>query len=116
MHSTFLTVRRGCSTPVSGWSPWTGESSAQYYRLANELVRERLGGLHSARCLLASVDFADIETLQVAGRWEEAGELLAEAAKGLEAGGADVLLLCTNTMHKVADQVQAADPPKSGWA
>jgi aspartate racemase len=84
------------------------ESSAQYYRLANELVRERLGGLHSARCLLASVDFADIETLQEAGRWEEAGQLLAEAAKGLEAGGADVLLLCTNTMHKVADQVQAA--------
>ena len=84
------------------------ESSAQYYRLANELVRQRLGGLHSARCLLASVDFADIETLQVAGRWEEAGQLLAEAAKGLEAGGADVLLLCTNTMHKVADQVQAA--------
>jgi aspartate racemase len=84
------------------------ESSAQYYQLANELVRERLGGLHSARCLLASVDFADIETLQEAGRWEEAGQLLAEAAKGLEAGGADVLLLCTNTMHKVADQVQAA--------
>ena len=84
------------------------ESSAQYYRLANELVRERLGGLHSARCLLASVDFADIETLQVAGRWEEAGQLLADAAEGLEAGGADVLLLCTNTMHKVADQVQAA--------
>ncbi len=84
------------------------ESSAQYYRLANELVRERLGGLHSARCLLASVDFADIETLQVAGRWDEAGRLLAEAAKGLEAGGAEVLLLCTNTMHKVADQVQAA--------
>ena len=84
------------------------ESSAQYYRLANELVRERLGGLHSARCLLASVDFADIERLQVSGRWEEAGQLLAEAAKGLEAGGAEVLLLCTNTMHKVADQVQAA--------
>ena len=84
------------------------ESSAQYYRLANEFVRKRLGGLHSARCLLASVDFADIETLQVAERWEEAGQLLAEAAKGLEAGGADVLLLCTNTMHKVADQVQAA--------
>jgi aspartate racemase len=84
------------------------ESSALYYRLANELVRERLGGLHSARCLLASVDFADIEELQVAGRWDEAGQLLAEVAKGLEAGGADLLLLCTNTMHKVADQVQAA--------
>ncbi|MHB1785184.1 MAG: aspartate/glutamate racemase family protein [Acidimicrobiales bacterium] len=84
------------------------ESSAQYYRIANELVRERLGGLHSARVLLASVDFADIEQLQADGRWDEAGELLAEAAKGLEAGGAELLLICTNTMHKVADRVQAA--------
>ena len=84
------------------------ESSAQYYRLANELVRERLGGLHSARIVLASVDFADIEELQVAGRWDEAGQLLAQAAEGLEAAGADLLLICTNTMHKVADQVQAA--------
>jgi len=84
------------------------ESSAQYYRLANELVRERLGGLHSARIVLASVDFADVEALQVAGRWDEAGQLLAEAAEGLEAAGADLLLICTNTMHKVADQVQAA--------
>jgi len=84
------------------------ESSAQYYRLANELVRERLGGLHSARVVLASVDFADIEALQVAGRWEQAGQLLAEAATGLEAAGAELLLICTNTMHKVANQVQAA--------
>ena len=84
------------------------ESSAQYYRLANELVRERLGGLHSARVLLASVDFADIERLQVAGQWDEAGEVLAAAARGLEAGGAELLLVCTNTMHIVADQVQAA--------
>ncbi len=84
------------------------ESSAQYYRLANELVRERLGGLHSARIVLASVDFADVEALQVAGRWDEAGQQLAEAAKGLEAAGAELLLICTNTMHKVADQVQAA--------
>jgi len=84
------------------------ESSAQYYRLANELVRERLGGLHSARIVLASVDFADIEALQVAGRWGEAGQLLAEAAKGLEAAGAELLVICTNTMHKVAEQVQAA--------
>ncbi len=84
------------------------ESSAQYYRLANELVRERLGGLHSARVLLASVDFADIEQLQAAGRWDEAGQLLADAARGLQAGGAELLLICTNTMHKVADQVQAA--------
>ena len=84
------------------------ESSAEYYRLANELVRDRLGGLHSARVVLASVDFADIEALQATGRWEEAGQLLAEAAKGVEAAGADLLLLCTNTMHKVAEQVQAA--------
>ncbi len=84
------------------------ESSAQYYRLANELVRERLGGLHSARVLLASVDFAEIEELQAGGRWDEAGQLLAEAARRLEAGGAELLLICTNTMHKVADQVQAA--------
>ncbi|MDX6207459.1 MAG: amino-acid racemase [Frankiales bacterium] len=84
------------------------ESSAEYYRLANELVRDRLGGLHSARILLASVDFADIEALQVSGDWEAAGRLLAEAARGLEAGGAELLVLCTNTMHKVAEQVQAA--------
>jgi len=84
------------------------ESSAQYYRLANELVRERLGGLHSARIVLASVDFADVEALQVAGRWDDAGQLLAEAAKGLEAACAELLLSCTNTMHKGADQVQAA--------
>lgn len=84
------------------------ESTAQYYRLANELVRERLGGLHSARCLVSSLDFADIEALQADGRWDEAGELLAAAARDLQAGGAQVLLLCTNTMHRVADQVQAA--------
>jgi aspartate racemase len=84
------------------------ESSAEYYRLANEFVRERLGGQHSARCLLASVDFAEIEALQVAGEWEAAGKVLAEVARGLEAGGAELLLICTNTMHKVADQVQRA--------
>jgi aspartate racemase len=84
------------------------ESSAEYYRLTNELVRERLGGLHSARCLLYSVDFADIEVMQAQGRWDDAAAVLAEAARGLERAGADLLLLCTNTMHKVADQVQAA--------
>ena len=84
------------------------ESSLLYYRLANELVADRLGGLHSARCVLASVDFADIEALQVAGRWDEAGELLGETARGLEAAGADLLVLCTNTMHKVAERIEAA--------
>ncbi|WP_371495980.1 aspartate/glutamate racemase family protein [Kitasatospora sp. NBC_00374] len=84
------------------------ESTAEYYRLLNVLTRERLGGLHSAKCVLYSVDFAEIERLQAAGRWEEAGEVLAEAAKSLEAAGAELLLICTNTMHKVADQVAAA--------
>jgi aspartate racemase len=84
------------------------ESTAIYYRLANEFVRERLGGLHSARLLLLSVDFAEIEEMQSSGRWEEAGELLADAARSLEAGGADLLVLCTNTMHKVAGTIQDA--------
>jgi len=84
------------------------ESSAEYYRLANELVRDRLGGLHSARLVLASVDFAEVERLQVAERWDDAGRLLAEVARGVEAAGAEMLLLCTNTMHVVAEQVQAA--------
>ncbi|OKI58318.1 aspartate/glutamate racemase family protein [Streptomyces sp. MJM1172] len=83
------------------------ESTAEYYRLLNELTRERLGGLHSARCVLYSVDFAEIERLQAGGRWSEAGEVLAAAAGSLEAAGADLVLICTNTMHKVADQVQA---------
>jgi len=83
------------------------ESTAVYYRLCNEFVRERLGGLHSARVLMHSVDFAPVERMQVEGRWDEAGAVLAEAAKSLEAGGAEVLVLCTNTMHKVADTVTA---------
>ncbi|MEO7447763.1 MAG: aspartate/glutamate racemase family protein [Humibacillus sp.] len=84
------------------------ESSAEYYRLANELVREQVGGLSSARVLLHSVDFAQVERLQAQDRWEEAGDLLATAAAGLEAGGAELLVLCTNTMHKVAGQIEAA--------
>jgi aspartate racemase len=84
------------------------QSTAEYYRLANQLVRDRLGGLHSARVLLASVDFAEVERLQVEGRWDEAGARLAREAAALEAGGAELLVLCTNTMHKVADAVQAA--------
>jgi aspartate racemase len=84
------------------------ESSAEYYRVVNEAVKERLGGLHSARCLLLSVDFAEIEALQHQGRWDEAGELLAAAARRLERGGADMIVLCTNTMHKVADAIAGA--------
>ncbi len=84
------------------------ESTATYYRLINQGVRNRCGGLHSAKMLLYSVDFAEIEELQSSGRWQEAGLLLAEAAAGLERGGAELLLICTNTMHKVAEQVSAA--------
>lgn len=84
------------------------ESSAEYYRLANVLVRERLGGLHSAKIVLHSVDFAEIERMQVEGRWDDAGKALAEGAAQVQAGGADFLLICTNTMHKVFDQIQAA--------
>ena len=84
------------------------ESTVPYYRRINERVRQRLGGLHSARILLYSVDFAEIERLQREARWREAGTLLAGAARSLEAAGADLLLLCTNTMHKVAPAIEAA--------
>lgn len=81
------------------------ESSIEYYRYVNERVRERLGGFHSAHCVMYSVDFAEIEELQASGRWAEAGERLAEATRALKQAGADFLVLCTNTMHKVADQL-----------
>jgi len=80
------------------------ESSTHYYQLVNEGVKARLGGFHSARCILWSVDFAEIEPLQRAGRWEETGEILNRAALGLERAGAELLLICANTMHKVAEQ------------
>jgi amino-acid racemase len=82
------------------------ESSAEYYRLVNEQVKARLGGLHSARCVLFSVDFAEIERLQQQGDWDTAGELLAQAAYQLELAGANLLVVCTNTMHRVAAAIQ----------
>lgn len=84
------------------------QSSALYYALINEFVAERLGGFHSADCVMASVDFATIEAMQVGGRWDDAGAALATEARALEAAGAEMIVLCTNTMHKVADQIQAA--------
>ncbi len=83
------------------------ESTVPYYRLINETVKEKLGGFHSARLLLYSVDFAEIEALQQAGDWETAGRLLGEAGAALARGGAEGLALCTNTMHKVAPQVES---------
>ena len=88
------------------------ESSAVYYRLINEAARDRLGGLHSADCLLRSVDFAGIEDLQRRGEWDAAGCRLAAEARALVAGGAELLELCTNTMHKVAGAIaEAVDVP-----
>ncbi len=84
------------------------ESTELYYRWINELVKEKLGGLHSAKIVLVSVDFQEIETLQHQNRWDEAGAALAQAAQQVEAAGADFLLICTNTMHKVAPQIEAA--------
>lgn len=84
------------------------ESTIPYYRLINEGVKQRLGGLHSARLVLFSVDFAEIERLQHAGEWDAAGAVLVKAAQSLEAAGADCVVICTNTMHKVAPAVEAA--------
>jgi aspartate racemase len=84
------------------------ESSIEYYRFVNEATRDRLGGLHSADCVMRSVDFAGIEELQRNGDWDEAGRVLAEEAGLLEGAGAELIVLCTNTMHKVADAIVAA--------
>lgn len=84
------------------------ESTVPYYRIANETVARRLGGLHSAKVLLASVDFAEVERLQRDGDWEAAGRLLADTARSLERAGADFLVVCTNTMHKVAGAIESA--------
>ena len=83
------------------------ESSAEYYRVINELVRTQLGGLHSAQIILASVDFAQIEAYQHRGEWDLAGQALAAVAQRLVAAGADMIVLCTNTMHKVAPTITA---------
>lgn len=84
------------------------ESSAEYYRLINQQVRDQLGPLRSARLLMYSVDFGPVEQAQHAGRWDEAARILIDAAQRLQDGGAECLVLCTNTMHKVAEQIQAA--------
>ncbi|OJF91992.1 aspartate/glutamate racemase family protein [Pararhizobium antarcticum] len=84
------------------------ESSAVYYRMINEAVRQRLGGLHSAEVMLHSVDFQTIVDLQKAGRWDDAAQRLSDVARGLEKAGADCVLICTNTMHLIADAVQAS--------
>jgi len=84
------------------------ESTELYYRLINQGVKEKLGGLHSAKIAMVSVNFQEIDVLQHSGQWERAGAILAGAAQQVEAAGADFLLICTNTMHKVAPQIQSA--------
>lgn len=84
------------------------ESSIEYYRIINQESQKRLGGLHSAECLMYSFDFADMEALQMAGDWQTATQRMIQAARQLERGGADCIVICSNTMHKMADDVQAA--------
>jgi aspartate racemase len=84
------------------------ESTALYYRQINELVKEKLGGLHSAQIAMYSVDFQEIEEVQHAGQWDATGEILSKAAEQVQNAGADFLLICTNTMHKVAPQIESA--------
>ena len=81
------------------------ESSIEYYRLTNQAVRQRLGGVHSAKSVMVSVDFGEIEALQKSGRWDEAANLMVQAARQVERGGADFLIICTNTMHRMAEEV-----------
>jgi len=82
------------------------ESSIEYYRIINESIRSKIGGLHSAKSVMFSVDFAEIEALQHQGKWDHATDLMIDAAKSVENGGADFVIICTNTMHKMADEVQ----------
>ena len=82
------------------------ESTVTYYKIINEIIKEQLGGLHSAKCILYSVDFQEIEECQANGNWEKSGEILGEAANNLEKAGADFIVICTNTMHKVVNQIK----------
>ncbi|BDR57981.1 aspartate/glutamate racemase family protein [Xylocopilactobacillus apicola] len=83
------------------------ESTTDYYRLINETVKKELGGLHSAKCILYSVDFEEIEKYQFANQWDESARVLGDACRSLERAGADYIVICTNTMHKIVDQIQA---------
>ena len=105
VHET-TRVNRMKTIGLIGGMSW--ESSLHYYRLINQGIKQELGGLHSAKLLMYSVDFAPIEQLQHTGDWDAAAEVLADAARRLEAGGADFFLIGTNTMHRVADQVRSA--------
>lgn len=106
-HSFFDAERDNDMKTIGLLGGMSWESTIPYYRLINEGVKQRLGGLHSASLLLHSVDFHEIEACQANGEWEKAGEMLAEAATGLQRAGAEGIVLCTNTMHKVVEQIEA---------
>ena len=89
---------------LMGGMSW--ESTVTYYKIINEVIKEKLSGLHSAKCILYSVDFQEIEECQANGNWEKSGEILGEAAYNLEKAGADFIVICTNTMHKVVNQIK----------
>jgi len=99
-----ITEARMKTIGMIGGMSW--ESSIEYYRIVNQSVREKLGGLHSAKSIMYSVEFAEIEALQHQNRWDELAAIMIEAARGLERGGADFIIICTNTMHKLYDEVQ----------
>nr|WP_202605087.1 MULTISPECIES: aspartate/glutamate racemase family protein [Pantoea] len=108
-HAGIKSLNPECIVKVIGLlGGMSWESTALYYRILNQQVKQQLGGLHSAELVLWSVDFQRIEQLQTAGEWQQAGEILAEAARNLERAGAQFIVLCTNTMHKVAAQISAA--------
>lgn len=103
----------GCSVKTIGLiGGLSWESSAEYYRIINEEVQRRLGGTHSAKCVMYSFDFAEIEQLQHEGRWEELARMMIESARSLKASGADFVVICSNTMHKMAEDIEReADIP-----
>jgi aspartate racemase len=104
--NTFISIILEIMKTIGLIGGMSWESSLEYYRIINEKVKEKLGGLHSAKSLMYSVDFDEIEKLQHQGNWGEATKLMIDAAQRLERGGADFVIICTNTMHKMADEVQ----------
>ena len=103
---TYIWIRRWELKTIGLLGGMSWESTLEYYRIINETVKEKQGGLHSAKCILYSVDFAEIEKCQHANRWDQALALLTQACRSIEMAGADFLLICTNTMHKLAPEIQ----------
>ena len=104
--STSQTIWRITMKTIGMIGGMSWESSIEYYRIINETVRTELGGLHSAKSIMISVEFAEIEALQHLDRWDEAAKILSDAARSIESGGADFAIICTNTMHKLYDMIQ----------